>query len=547
MAFSTSYQYRIIDRYTAPLKDIENATSRFRTVAAKTATVVKGMGSRLSRMEGTFASLAGVVGGAALINKFTSFEDKVNATAGVLNATDEQFQQLKNTAIDLGSTTRFTASEVGSAMLMLSKNSLNLAQTMGAVPSVLSLSAATGADLSLAADLATDVMANFGKTAADLPGIMDKLAGATVRSKFDIQKLVYAIANSSSEAKEQKVSFMDAVTALAGISSSFASGERAGTSFAIFLRRLNPKTKEQTKLMKRMGWMTARGTSIFLDATGKLKGLAEISDILANTLDKLTPAKRSQALERLFEAAGMKAASAMAAIGSKKFKELAASIKEIEAAKLAERRLRGLVGSVKLMHSALDALAIKIFEADLAGVLAKIANSITWVANAIGSASPWVKKLIGFMGGLTVALLPALMALKMLIVLFSPLKIILVGIGTLFAGVTAPVWGTVAAVTAAVAGVVLLIAKWESVWGWMKKIGGFLGGGFGAEVVGDVGVAAAGKAAEQSALVEKLSTEINANNTVNGEIKVTAPPGVVKSASMETSAPGDLGFNLAGS
>lgn len=550
MAFSVSYQYRIDDRYTRPLAAIKKATSKFRTVTEKTSKSIKNMGSRIGSLEGAAASIAGVLGGAAMITKFTDFEGQVNATAAVLNSTDEQFMALKKTAIDLGATTKFTAAEVSAGMLMLAKNNLNVAETMSAIPAALSLSAATGADLALAADLATDVLANFGAKASELPGIMDKITGATTKSKFDIQKLTFALANSTAQARELNVPFLDAITALAGISSGFASGERAGTSFAIFLRRLIPKTKQQVDMMKRLGLVTKSGENAFLDTDGSLKKLSDVSDILEASLSKLSLSQRSLALETIFGSDAMRAASLFAKIGSTEFERLSKAIDSVDAEKIAQRRLNGLTGSVKLLGSALNTLLIKVFEAGVAEKISKIADAVRSITAAISNASPWIQNLIGWMGLAAAAIIPLLAAVKVLMVVSTPLVSIFgwlsTGLGAataLFVGISAPIWGTVAAVVALAAGLALVISKWKEIkefFSSMPRIFAERLTTFGATedtaLLGGEGPGIVGANAKAKATA----------STLNGKIDINAPPGVVKSTALETSAPGDLGMNLAG-
>lgn len=547
MAFSVSYQYRIDDRYTRPLQAIKSATAKFRTVTEKTSASVRKMGSKIGSLEGIAASVAGVLGGASMITKFTTFEDQINATAAVLDATDEQFMALKKTAIDLGATTRFTAAEVSSGMLMLAKNNLSLAETMDAIPAALSLAAATGADLSLTADLATDVLANFGSKAAELPGIMDKITGTTIKSKLDIQKLTFALANSTAQASDSKIPFLDTVTALAGISSGFASGERAGTSFSNFLKRLTPKSKEQIRAMKSLGLMTAQGQSAFRDSTGTLKSLAEITDILGASLNNLNDEQRSLALETIFGSNAMRAASLFAKIGSKEFNRLSSAIEKVRAAEIAEKRLKGLTGSILLLKSALNTLLIEVFEAGIAKRLSGMADTIRSVSTTISGTAPWFKAIIGYIGGIVVGLAPLVISFKVLsfiliplIKKFAVLKTVMVAV---WAGTVSPIVGAIVALTALLAVLTLIVVKWKEIKEFFSSMPRIF-----AERLTTFGATedTALLGGEGPGIVGANAKAKSTASTLNGKIDINAPPGVVKSTALETSAPGDLGMNLAG-
>lgn len=549
MAYSVSYQYRIDDRYTRPMNAIKKATSKFREVSDRTATSIKKMGANIGGLESIAAGAASAIGGATLMNKFIGFEGQINATAAVLDATEDQFKSLKKTAIDLGSTTKFTAEEAASGMLMLAKNNLVVEDTMKAIPGVLSLAAASGADLSLAADLATDIMANFGFEASQLPGIMDKITGATVKSKFDIQKLAYALANTTSVANNAKIPFLDTVTALAAISPSFASGEKAGSSYKWFLKRLIPDTKEATDTMRALGLITASGGNAFFDATNTLKSMAEVSDILAKALDGLNPKQRTKAIANIFGGDAEDAASAFAKIGSVKFNELKQAIDSVDAGGIARKRMQGLVGSTRLLSSALDSLVIKILDSGIADLIAGVADAATKMATAIGGAPKWIKTFIGLAGMTAIALLPMIAAIKVLAVVLSPLGALFtvnaagataMTIGIL--GITAPIWGVISAITALGVGLSVIISRWEQVKAIFTNI---------PRVMRHLGTFGA---VEDTALLGTEGPGIAASNekarsiasTLNGRIDINAPPGMVKSTALETSTPGDLGLNLAG-
>lgn len=529
MAFSVSYNYRIIDQYTAPLRKIAQSTKNFDAVAKRTAASIKGLSSRLNGMQNAIASIAGVIGGAALIGQFTSFESAMNSVNAVSQATEEQFAELRKTATELGRTTQFTATETALGMDMLARNGLKVGQVLGAITPTLSLAAATGTGLANAANIATDVMFNFGKTAADLGPIMDRITGVAVKSKIDIDNYRLALGMAGGAAGKLGVSLDDFNTVIAATAGSFSSGSDAGTSFKNFLVRLGGDTKEARVLMGRLGLYTKQAGSAFFDSAGKMKSMSDITALLSTALKGLSDEQRTNAVRTIFGMDAMRSALALASVGKDKFDELAKAIQSVSAQEMAEKRMRGLVGVVKLMKSALESLNIAIFDSGLADWLMTAFKGVTSFAAELSKTHPWVLKIVGALGLLAVTFGPIVLAMSVMAAGLASLITIIPAAAVIM---TAPFWGVAVAIGAVIAAVSLLIAKWESVKSFFAGIPGSFSAGV--PDLSGPGVAAANAKA--------LSTV----NTLNGEINVNAPPGMVKSTMLETSAPGDLGMNLAG-
>ena len=68
----------------------------------------------------------------------------------------------------MGSTTAFTAKEAAEGMEFLGMAGLNTTQIMDALPGSLELASAAKLDLATAADIATNIMAQYGIEAKDI-------------------------------------------------------------------------------------------------------------------------------------------------------------------------------------------------------------------------------------------------------------------------------------------------------------------------------------------------------------------------------------------
>lgn len=270
-------------------------------------------------------------------------------------------EKLEQKARALGRSTAYSATESGAAIEMLAKNGLNATQILdGAADATLSLAAATGADLSTAADIASSAMLVFGKNTKDLDQIVNSITGTTNVSKFGIQDYALAMAQGGGAASAFGVSIEDFNASIAAISPLFQSGSDAGTSFKTFLTNLVPQSNKAYAAMEELGIVTKDGSNRFFDASGKMKSMAEISGILQNATKGLSDEQRIQYLQTIFGTDAMRAAAGMAKVGTDEFNKLSKAIEGTNAAENAKIRMDNLRGSFEQFKGAVDDVLISI-------------------------------------------------------------------------------------------------------------------------------------------------------------------------------------------
>ena len=319
------------------------------------------------------ALAAGVaVGGIAAIGAgFTmavrsgmEFEKTISGAGAVLNSTAEEMEQLSAVALRIGKDTAFGATEAAGAIEMLAKNGVNAEQILGGMAdATVALAAATGANLSTAADVATDAMMQFGLSTSQVSQAINGISGVVVNSKFDINDYALALSQGGGVAAKVGVSFDDFNATIAAISSAFGSGSDAGTSFKVFLQRLVPQSKEAASTMAQLGLMAADGSNAFFDASGNMKSMADIAGLLQSAFGGLSDAARIDALSTIFGTDAMRAAATLAEVGTKRFNEIADAMSKVDAAGQAAKRLDNLAGDVEQLGGSFETLKIKLGQA----------------------------------------------------------------------------------------------------------------------------------------------------------------------------------------
>ena len=347
--------------------------------------------------------------GAATLQAAGNFEASMNAMRAVTDGANENFTQLEETAKTLGATTQFSATEAAKGMEMLGRNGLSAAQILdGAAKSSLTLAAATGTDLSNAANIATDAMAQFNMKASDLAGVADTITGATVNSKFSIDDFQLAMASAGGVAGAVGVSFDDFAATISAISPSFASGADAGTSLKTMLTTLVPQSAQAAEMMKKLGIITADGSNQFFDAEGNMKSMGEIAGTLQTAFAGLSEAQAIQAAKTIFGTDAMRAGLKMAEIGQESFKGLKDSISSVAAEDVAETRMQGLNGAIMRLKSAFEAFQLAVADGGLTQFATSFVESLTGILTTLTQLDPKIFSSITAIAGLVIAIGPAI-------------------------------------------------------------------------------------------------------------------------------------------
>ncbi len=308
------------------------------------------------------AGVAAVVGvGAAIgasIKRAASMEQALADINAVMGLTSKEVVQLKGLVRDLGLDPTLQVSAVGAAQAieMLGKNGLTMTEIMeGAARSTVLLANSTGADFATAADVATDVMAQFNIEAADMGRAVDGITGVTKTSKFDINDYRLAIAQAGGVAGAVGVSFEDFNTVISGTAASFGSGSDAGTSFKVFLQRMVPQTKKATKAMQELGIITEDGQNRFFDASGQMKDMSFVSDILGDAFSNLSEEQMIEAASTIFGTDAMRTAMGIAQLAGGEFNKLKGIIGDTDAEEAAAIKMNTLAGQWEIFTGKVEA------------------------------------------------------------------------------------------------------------------------------------------------------------------------------------------------
>ena len=302
-------------------------------------------------------------------NSFNTIKDfeQANANLGtILGATNEEMDKLRESALELGRTTEYTASQVAQLQTELAKLGFGPKSIQAMQQPILNFATAVGAKLPDAAKLAGATLRIFGLSAHQTEDALDVLALSTNKSALSFEYLNTALSIVGPVAKTFGFSVRD-VTALLGslANSGFDASSAATATRNILLnladtngklaKSLNGPVKSLPELIDGLKKLRARGID--------LAGTLELTD------------KRSVAAFNTF------------LNGADDVKELHDALQDVDGAakSIAEERLNTVEGSIKLLQSAWEGLVLSFYNSKgtIKSVIDILTNGIEGISNLL--------------------------------------------------------------------------------------------------------------------------------------------------------------------
>lgn len=352
----------------------------------------------------------------------SDFQSAMNAVhSAMVNVDPAQLEKLRDAALTMGPAMGRSAVEAANAIEALAKNGMDAAAILdGGLTSALRLAVVGQTDLGKAADLTTDLQAQFNQTAADLPITVDRVAGALDASKMAFDDYRLAAGQAGGLVGALGYTFEDFNTALAATAPLFDSGSDAGTSFRTFLTSLNAKSKDAERTMEKLGLS-------FYNADGSARPLAEIADELQRKLGNLNDRSKNSALQNLFGVDGARTALALMKLGFQGVEDARKSIAAVTADQKLAILLEGEAAATQRLAGSWEKLKISIGNAGIIQAYTGIKEAGAAMLATIGAAPPWFFKLVVAAGAGAAALGPLTLAALGLAKIALPLLLLRLG------------------------------------------------------------------------------------------------------------------------
>ena len=165
------------------LKNLENQANQSSVAIQKIGLAgsnLQSLGNSISNVGSSLMPISATVTGIGVagLKVATDFEKAMSGVQAITGATGEEFEALRNTAIDLGATTAFSSGEVAEAMTEMAKAGWSTTQIIEGMAGVLDATAASGENLGSVATIVADAITGFGLEARDSARVADLLTQA---------------------------------------------------------------------------------------------------------------------------------------------------------------------------------------------------------------------------------------------------------------------------------------------------------------------------------------------------------------------------------
>ncbi|PSQ90502.1 MAG: phage tail tape measure protein [Proteobacteria bacterium SW_6_67_9] len=194
-------------------------------------------------------AIATYLGGRAVIGAFRSvvgeaatLEEAMARIQAVTGAADEDIEKLRQTAVELGETTQFTADQAAGAIENLGRAGLTTSEQIQAVPQVLNLATAAGLGLSEAASVVTKTVNGMGLEFSETGRVADVLTKTTQSADTNIRKLQQGLSLVAPVAKAADISLEETAASIATLQDNGLEATRAGTGLRKIILDLQDPT-----------------------------------------------------------------------------------------------------------------------------------------------------------------------------------------------------------------------------------------------------------------------------------------------------------------
>jgi len=313
-------------------------------------------------------ALAGIGQAIGTISEFSSSVSRMEAISGAAGA---ELQRMRDIALDLGSTTEFSAMQAADGLAFLSMAGFDAAESIAAIPAVLDLATASGMGLGQAADTASNIMSGFGIAATDAAKVADVLAAASSRANTDVAQLGQAMSTVAPISAALDISLADTAAAIGVLSDAGIQGARAGTAMRGVLASLAGPTDAAQQALRAYG-LTVDQVNPQTQELSVIMG--RLGDAGLTTADAMT----------IF---GREAASGALVLveGAKRLGEFGNELENVDgaASDMANTMRDNLGGDIKGLQSAVSGLIIALGDAGLTAVLRGVVQVVTLAARSL--------------------------------------------------------------------------------------------------------------------------------------------------------------------
>ena len=361
---------------------------------------IEGAGKKLLPVTATVTAL-----GTASVKTAADFEAAMSKVAAVSGATGSDLEALSKKAREMGSKTKFSASEAAEAMNYMAMAGWKTEDMLSGIEGVMNLAAASGEDLATTSDIVTDALTAFGLSAQDSGHFADVLAAASSNANTNVSMMGETFKYCAPIAGALGFSVEDTAEAIGLMANAGIKSTQAGTSLRTIMTNLSGEVKI---CGENIGEVTVATTN----ADGSMRDLSDILADCRTAFSGLSESEKAAASESLVGKNAMSGFLALMNAGEGDIAKLSGAIDNCNGAaqSMADTMNNNLEGQLTILKSQLQELAISFGEILLPAVK-KIVGWVQGFIDVLNSLPDGVKETI-----VTVALIAAALGPVLIII-----------------------------------------------------------------------------------------------------------------------------------
>lgn len=344
------------------LKDLEEQANQSSVALQKisaTGEKLQSVGNSISNVGTKLLPVTGAVTamGTAAVTTAANFESAMSQVAAVSGATGSDLDALSEKAREMGSKTKFSASEAAEAMNYMAMAGWKTEDMLSGIEGVMNLAAASGEDLATTSDIVTDALTAFGLTANDSGHFADILAAASSNANTNVSLMGETFKYVAPVAGALGYSAEDTAEAIGLMANSGIKGSQAGTALRTIMNKLQG---DITLSGSAFGEMTVQTTN----ADGSMRSLNEILGDCRSAFSQMSESEQAAAASTLVGTEAMSGFLSLMNAAPGDIDKLNTAITNCDgtAQSMADTMNDNLAGQLTILKSQLEELAISFGE-----------------------------------------------------------------------------------------------------------------------------------------------------------------------------------------
>ena len=392
------------------LKRLEEQANQSATAMQKIAATgekLKTVGDNISGVgEKLMPVTAGVVAlGTAAVKTASDFDSAMSKVAAVSGATGDELEALRDKAREMGSKTKFSASEAAEAMNYMAMAGWKTSDMLSGIEGVMNLAAASGEDLATTSDIVTDALTAFGLTASDSAHFADVLAAASSNANTNVSMMGETFKYAAPIAGSLGFSVEDTAEAIGLMANAGIKSTQAGTSLRTIMTNLSGEVKI-------CGSAIGEVTVATTNADGSMRSLSDILADCRTAFGGLSESEKAAAAETLVGKNAMSGFLALMNAAPADIDKLSNAIAKCDGTSqsMADTMQDNLAGQLTILKSQLEELAISFGEL-LVPIIRSVVSAIQGFVDKLNGMDEGTRKFILTIAAVVAALGPVLIVI----------------------------------------------------------------------------------------------------------------------------------------